>query len=156
MKTNIRNPSQIKLNLVPGCNNINQLWNLEKGGKLTISRSVVPLVDALEDKYGSILRVPETNKTLQNIRKHLNKTIIKKPEVFLEVKVGSSAKPCVLINKKTGEKFKFKALKHVGPAMGHSRSWGDAIRKKESRTYRIEFLPQEQMASKAKQCLKQE
>lgn len=115
-----------------------------------MSRSIVPLVNSLEDEYGSITNVPETNKTLQKIRKHLNKTIIKKPEVFLEATVGSSAKPCVLINKKTGERFKFKALKHVGPAMGHSRSWGDAIRKKESRTYRIEFLPQEQKDSKTK------
>lgn len=128
----------------------------KKGGNQSMSRSVVPLVDALEDEYGSIHKVPETNKTLQKIRKYLNKTIIKKPEDFLEVKVGSSAKPCVLINKATGERYKFRALKYVGPAMGHSRSWGDAIRKKESRTYRIEFLPQEQMASKTKQCLKQE
>ena len=122
----------------------------KKGGTQSMSRSIVPLVAALEDEYGSITNVPETNKTLQKIRKHLNKTIIKKPEVFLEVKVGSSAKPCVLINKKTGERFKFKALRHVGLAMGRGMTWGDSIRKRESQTYRIELLPQEQKDSKAK------
>ena len=121
-----------------------------------MSRSVVPLVDELEDEYGSISKVPETNKTLQKIRKHLNKTIIKKPEVFLEVKVGSSAQPCVLINKKTGERFKFKALRHVGPATGHSETGGKCIRHKESQTYRIELLPKKQKTTKTKkQSLKQ-
>ena len=115
-----------------------------------MSRSVVPLVAALEDEYGSITNVPETNKTFQKIRKHLNKTIIKKPEVFLKVTVGSSAQPCVLINKKTGERFKFKALRHVGPAMGHSISWGDSLRKRESKTYRIELLPKEKKIPKQK------
>lgn len=121
-----------------------------------MSRSVVPLVDELEDEYGSISKVPETNKTLQKIRKHLNKTIIKKPEVFLKVTVGSSAQPCVLINKKTGERFKFKALSHVGPATGHSETWGKCIRHKESQTYRIELLPKKQKTTKTKkQSLKQ-
>lgn len=122
----------------------------KKGVNKSMSRSIVPLVAALEDEYGSITNVPETNKTFQKIRKHLNKTIIKKPEVFLKVTVGSSAQPCVLINKKTGERFKFKALRHVGPAMGHSSSWGDSIIKRESKTYRIELLPKKQKTTKTK------
>lgn len=122
----------------------------KKGGTQSMSRSIVPLVDALEDEYGSIHKVPETNKTLQKIRKYLNKTIVEDPEGFIGDTVNSSAKPCVLINKQTGERFKFKALKHVGLAMGHSMSWGDSIRKRETQTYRIEFLPQEQKDSKAK------
>lgn len=122
----------------------------KKGGNKSMSRSIVPLVDALEDEYGSIHKVPETNKTLQKIRKYLNKTIVEDPEGFIGGTVNSSAKPCVLINKKTGERCKFKALKHVGLAMGHSMSWGDSIRKRETQTYRIELLPKEKKIPKQK------
>lgn len=67
-----------------------------------MSRSVVPLIVALEDEYGSIFKVPEIDKTLQKIRKQLNKTIVAKPEVLLKGTVTSLSGLWVLINKKTG------------------------------------------------------
>ena len=118
-----------------------------------MSRSVVPIVDALEDEYGSIHKVPETNKTLQKIRKYLNKTIVEDPEGFIGGTVNSLSKPCVLINKKTGKRLKFKAIKYVGPATGHSETWGKCIRHKESQTYRIELLPKKQKTTKTKKAL---
>lgn len=117
-----------------------------KGGTQSMSRSIVPLVDALEDEYGSIHKVPETNKTLQKIRKYLNKTIVADPEVILGKIIEASAKPCVLINKKTGERFKFKAIEQVGPATGHSKTWGNTIRRKETKTYKIEYLASKEEA----------
>lgn len=121
-----------------------------------MSRSIVPLVDELEDEYGSIHKVPETNKTLQEIRKYLNKTIVKDPEGFIGGAVNSFCKPCILINKKTGKRLKFKAIKYVGPAMGYGKGWGKYIRYKGSQTYRIELLPKKQKTTKTKkQSLKQ-
>lgn len=59
-----------------------------------MSRSVVPLIVALEDEYGSIFKVPETDKTLQKkIRKNLNKTIVTKTEFLLEDTLTSSSRP---------------------------------------------------------------
>ena len=57
-------------------------------GNKSMSRSVVSLIVALEDEYGSIFKVPETDKTLQKIRKQLNKTIVAKPEVRLSMEWG--------------------------------------------------------------------
>lgn len=69
-------------------------------GNKSMSRSVVPLIVALEDEYGSIFKAPETDKTLQKIRKQLNKTIVAKPEVLLEGTVTSLSGLWILINKK--------------------------------------------------------
>ena len=54
----------------------------------------------------------------------------------------NSSQPCVLINKATGERYKFRALKYVGPAIGHCKDWGSMVKRKGSPTYRIELLPQ--------------
>lgn len=111
-----------------------------------MSRSVVPLVVALENEYGSLYKVPETDKTLQKIRKQLNKTVIEKPELLMDDKKKTrsynSSQPCVLINKATGERYKFRALKYVGPAIGYCKDWGSMVKRKGSPTYRIELLPQ--------------
>ena len=157
-----------------------------------MSRSVVPLVDELEDEYGSISKVPETNKKLLEIRKRLNlhgqdneqkqelyeaikhslnlvqsvNDIAKKNNVSRSVvyriqketqeynvrraKHDPDYKPCVLINKKTGERINFKDIKYIGPAMGRSEAWGYLIRKGESPTYRIELLPKKQKTTKTK------
>lgn len=162
----------------------------KKGVNQSMSRSVVPLVDELEDEYGSISKVPETNKKLLEIRKRLNlhdqdneqkqklyeaikhslnlgqsvSDIAKKNNVSRSVvyriqketqeynvrraKHDPDYKPCVLINKKTGERINFKAIKYIGPAMGRSEAWGYLIRKGESPTYRIELLPKEKKDSK--------
>lgn len=67
-----------------------------------MSRAVVPLIFAPKDEYGSIFKVPETDKTSQKIRKQLNKTIVAKSEVLLKGTVTSLSGLWVLINKKTG------------------------------------------------------
>lgn len=157
-----------------------------------MSRSVVSLVDELEDEYGSISKVPETNKKLLEIRKRLNlysQDNEQKQKLYEAIKhslnLGQSVndiakknnvsrsvvyriqketqeynvrranhdpdyKPCVLINKKTGERINFKAIKYIGPAMGRSEAWGYLIRKGESPTYRIELLPKEKKIQKHK------
>lgn len=115
-----------------------------------MSRSVVPLVVAFEDEYGSTYNVLETNKTLQNIRKHLNKTIVAKSEVLMGGTVTSLSRLWVLINKKTGERYKFNTLEDVESATGLSMGWGYKINEKESQSIRLRFY-----LKNKKQSLKQ-
>lgn len=59
-----------------------------------MSKAVVPLVVALEDEYGNLYKVLETDKTLQKkIRKNLNKIILTKTEFLLEDTLTSSSRP---------------------------------------------------------------
>lgn len=122
----------------------------KKWGNKSMSRSVVPLVVAFEDEYGSTYNVPETNKTLQNIRKHLNKTIVAKSEVLMGGTVTSLSRPWVLINKKTGERYKFNAFEDVESAIGLSMGRGYKINEKESQSIRLRFY-----LKNKKQSLKQ-
>lgn len=148
-----------------------------------MSRSVVPLIAALEDEYGSITNVPETNKKLLEIRKRFHEKKRERYEAIIHsLNLGESindiakinnvpydtvywikrkykvkqvnrelfSKPCVLINKKTGKRINFKAIKYIGPAMGYSEGWGYKIKKKGSPIYRIELLPKKQKATKTK------
>ena len=155
----------------------------KKGGTQSMSRSVVPLVNALEDEYGSITNVPETNKKLLEIRKRFHEQKRERYEAIIHsLNLGESinniakinnvsygtvyqikrgyrvkqvnrevfSKPCVLINKKTGKRINFKAIKYIGPAMGYSEGWGYKIKQKGSPRYKIELLPKEKKIPKHK------
>lgn len=104
----------------------------------------INLVIELEQEFGgSIINVPEDNRKLAVVREIYNtetRPTNRRVKRKRTKKQKSNAKHYVLIDKQTGTRWTFRKLQDIGPAFGHSESWGNYLRKQETQAYRIELI----------------
>lgn len=94
---------------------------------------MIELIHKLEERYGSLKNVPESDPILKKIRKkYLNK--------------NRKSKVCIVTDKKTGEKKIFNSLRKAGLYYGFGESWASQKTKsniQSSKKYIVELVDYE-------------
>ena len=104
----------------------------------------IDLVIELEQEFGgSIINVPEDNFKLAVVREIYNmetRPTNRRVKRKRTKKQKINAKHYVLIDKQTGKRWTFNKLKDIGPAFGHSESWGTYLHKQQTQAYRVKLI----------------
>ncbi|RHW51308.1 hypothetical protein DS831_04620 [Bombilactobacillus bombi] len=88
--------------------------------------ATIDLVRQLEAKYGSVADAPDDDSILQKlheIQKDDAEAELKKQSFKQQTRNPRKSRPCVIIDKVTGERREFARLKDAGSYYGYSENW---------------------------------